>query len=360
MSGVILVVDDNLPNRLVAEGHLVAAGYDVLLAESGAEALRVFQESSVDLVLLDVMMPGMDGFETCSELRQLPGGLETPILFLTALNDLDSHERALEIGADDYLTKPVQRVELLLRVRSLVRIKRLLVELRSHRDALLIARARRRQLSRMIVHDLKSPLQGVVGYAELLASQQGLGEKAERYVSQICRAGERMHEMVLKVLQVEQDDEVTLTPNRERVEIEPWLAEVTRPAAERLEREGHSLLTSCPPGLVVEADPDLLQRVLDNLLENGLSYAPGPLEVVAEASADEVRLTVCDRGPGVPEASRVRLFEPHFRLEGSEGQTNQGLGLAFCRMALEAHGGQVWVEPNEPRGCRFCLSLPRG
>jgi DNA-binding response OmpR family regulator len=118
----VLIIDDNLQNREVAEGHLVAAGYSAIQAESGEQGLIVIEEQRPDLVLLDVLMPGMDGFETCRQIRMLPVVGDTPVLFLTALGDLGTHKQALDSGADDFLTKPINRTELLIRVRSLLRI----------------------------------------------------------------------------------------------------------------------------------------------------------------------------------------------------------------------------------------------
>jgi len=126
-AATVLVVDDNQQNREVAEGHLVGAGYRVLQAEGGAEALSLLASRRPDLVMLDVLMPGMDGYETCRRIRALPEVGDTPVLFLTALGDLETHRAAMESGADDFLTKPLNRTELLIRVRSLLRIKQLFV-----------------------------------------------------------------------------------------------------------------------------------------------------------------------------------------------------------------------------------------
>ena len=126
------MVDDNLQNREVAEGHLVGAGYEVVQAEGGAEALAVLGARRPDLVLLDVLMPGMDGYETCRRSARCPRSAACRFFFLTALGDLETHKAALESGADDFLTKPLNRTELLIRVRSLLRIKRLSDELRAN------------------------------------------------------------------------------------------------------------------------------------------------------------------------------------------------------------------------------------
>ena len=132
----VLVVDDNLQNREVAEGHLVGAGYEAIQAESGARGAGADRAQRPDLVLLDVLMPGMDGFETCRRIRALPVVGDTPILFLTALGDLGTHKAALDSGADDFLTKPINRTELLIRVRSLLRIKQLSDELKRNYDVI--------------------------------------------------------------------------------------------------------------------------------------------------------------------------------------------------------------------------------
>ena len=132
----VLIIDDNLQNREVAEGHLVGAGYQAIQAEGGEQGLALLEEERPDLVLLDVLMPGMDGFETCRQIRMLPVVGDTPVLFLTALGDLGTHKQALDSGADDFLTKPINRTELLIRVRSLLRIKQIVrraeAELRRH------------------------------------------------------------------------------------------------------------------------------------------------------------------------------------------------------------------------------------
>ena len=122
-------MDDNLQNRLVVEGHLVAAGYQVIQAENGKEAVEIFASHPADLVLLDVVMPVMDGFEACRRIRAMDRGRDVPILFVTAHSDLQTHEKAIESGADDFLSKPIQCVELLLRTKSLLRIRRLKDEL---------------------------------------------------------------------------------------------------------------------------------------------------------------------------------------------------------------------------------------
>ncbi len=216
--GNILVVDDNLQNRELAAGHLVSSGYTATLAENGEEGLRLFHQRPADLVLLDVMMPGMDGFETCARLRRLPGGSDISVVFLTALTDLGSHQRAMNSGADDFLTKPINRTELLLRVRSLLWIKRLKDELRdgydlirSQRDALLSAQRQREELAQLVVHDLKNPLTSIIGNGYWLAETCTDSEQA-RASSQIVQAASAMHRMVMNLLDISRSEDGAMVP----------------------------------------------------------------------------------------------------------------------------------------------------
>jgi signal transduction histidine kinase len=393
--GTILVVDDNEENRLVAEGHLVSAGYEVVMAPGGEEALRLFASRAPDLVLLDIMMPGMDGFETCRRLRELPGGRDTPIVYLTALADLDTHARAQGTAADDFLTKPIRRVELLIRVRSLVRLKRLQVELertnepamvcwhalehckrlqvelertnelvRAQRDALARAQEQKRRLTAMIVHDLKNPLAAMMGNGSfLLDAEIGTDERAA--VADIVASADAMHRMVLDVLDVDRSEDGALVVRRETVRVRDLLEACAQAARRRELGAGHDVAVVVAPGAgALEADPDLLRRVLDNLLDNCAKYPPKgtTIQLAAEPEGDgAIVLRVADHGPGIPQDQREAVFEPYARLErdrNAHARTSRGLGLAFCKLAAAAHGGTIWVQDNVPQGTVFCLRMP--
>src|SRR6187431_37198 len=171
----ILVVDDNEQNRMLVEATLEAEGHQIILAANGEEALRAFEQSDPDCVLLDVRMPGLDGFAVCARIRALPGGKEVPIIFLTALRDIDTFDRALLAGADDYLTKPIRPTELVVRVQTALKLRRLGADLRDHYD---LIRRQRDDLTRLglqkellmafVIHDLKNPIGSIDLFAQSL------------------------------------------------------------------------------------------------------------------------------------------------------------------------------------------------
>jgi signal transduction histidine kinase len=373
----VLVVDDNLQNREVAEGHLVGAGYDVLQAEGGAQALTSLQERRPDLVLLDVLMPGMDGFETCRRIRALPEVGETPVLFLTALGDLETHKAALDSGADDFLTKPLNRTELLIRVRSLLRIKQLSDELRrnyevirTQRNALLEAHQQKEELTTLIVHDLKNPLSSILSNVQyVLGRGVAIGEERDA-LEDVTRASQAMVRLVMNLLDVSRSEDGALVPQVTEFDLPALLAEVCSEMGRRIEDKEQRLSLEVAAGIApLRGDRDLIRRLVENLIDNAYKYGPRRATISIDllaATMDDgaepaVEIRVRDEGEGIPTAYRQLIFEKYGRFErsgGHEARTSHGLGLVFCRRAVDVHGGAIWIDDGPGRGGCFCVRLP--
>lgn len=375
----ILIVDDNLQNREVAEGHLVAAGYAAVQADSGARALALFEEHHPDLVLLDVLMPLMDGFETCRRLRALPGGAATPILFLTALGDLGTHRSALDSGADDFLSKPINRTELLIRIRSLLRIRRLSDELRanydvirSQRDALLEAHRQKEELTALIIHDLKNPLTSILSNAQFVARSAGMTAPERESQIDVLRSSQAMLRMVMNLLDVSRSDDGALVAHMADFDVPALLDEIASEMGHRLADKNQRLAVAISDQVGrVYADRDLVRRIIENLIDNAHKYGPASSAIAITITAgldarrpeapDVVEVRVSDEGRGIPDEYRDRIFEKYVRIDdgsGGERRASHGLGLLFCRRAVDVHQGRIWVEDHHPRGACFCFRLP--
>jgi two-component system sensor histidine kinase/response regulator len=375
----VLVVDDNFQNREVAEGHLVGAGYQAVQAESGEHALSLLSNGQPrpDLILLDVLMPGLDGFETCRRIRALPGGGNLPVLFLTALGDLGTHKAALDSGADDFLTKPINRTELLIRVRSLLRIKALSDEQTRHlgvisqqRDALVEAQLQKEELTALIVHDLKNPLSSILSNVQYALSQDSLGSEERDSLRDVLRASQSMVRMVMNLLDISRSEDGALVPHMSEFDLTALLGEVASEMERRIEDKDQKLALAVAPDVrAMRADRDLVRRILENLIDNAYKYGPRRATIRVEATLlpagaggapDTVELRVRDEGEGIPVAFRQKIFEKYARVEGRsahEVRNSHGLGLVFCRRAVEVHGGEIWVEENAARGSCFCVRL---
>lgn len=365
----VLVVDDNDANRALAKNTLEDEGYTVLLAHSGASGIAMFSAERPHCVLLDVRMADLDGFAVCEQIRQLPDGAHTPILFLTALRDVDTFDRALRAGADDFISKPVRPTELLVRVQSALKLSQASATVREQyqvlkeqRDALLRLQLQKERLMAFVVHDLKNPVNTIDLHAQLLSTAPNASIVRESGL-QIQGEARRLMRMILDMLDLSKADEGRLAPQKVDLDLERLVLEVAGEltlAARKRTVEIVCATTSVRARL----DPDLIRRMLTNLLENAIRFSPkgSVVRVVLQtADAQVLELRVVDAGVGIPASLQERVFDPFVQLESNDPFVGQGrgLGLSFCKVAIEAHGGTIWVEDNAP-GAAFCVRIPHG
>ncbi len=336
--------------------------YTVETAEGGEEALALLPSFQPELVLLDIQMPGMDGLEVCRRIRELPNGELLPIIFLTGDERPEMHAQALRVKGDDFLRKPVMPAELITRIRSLMRLKRLQAEIRAERDSLLDLQKQREQLFHFIVHDLKNPLSAIQVGLELLDDGDQAPDSSRPHLHRLRETAQAMGRMIQDILDIGRAEQVGLELRRMQVPLDIWIPRLIREVEAQAQSRGHGLAWECPTGLAVDADPEFLRRVLMNLVDNALKYSPSGSQTRIEARPVEggVRLAVRDQGEGIPESMRKQIFGKFVRLEegGPNARSGSGLGLAFCQLVAEAHGGRIWVEDNPPRGSAFVMEIP--
>lgn len=365
----VLVIDDNAENRALAFATLDDEGYVALLAASGEEGIRAFETDAPDCVLLDVRMPGMDGFAVLAAIRALPRGPETPILFLTALRDIDTFDRALAAGADDFLTKPVLPAELTVRVQSALKLRRMSDELREQvelvrhqRDALMRLQLQTERLTAFVVHDLKNPVGTMDLHAQLLLRDRDLSSRARESVQKIRDEARGLLRLVLNLLDISRSQDGQLRPKRAPIDLVEFAAEILE-AHELKAREAEVSLRHAIDATHVNADADLLRRVIENLVENAIRHAPTGSEVVLsmrDVAAGGVEIRVVDHGVGIAPEMREKVFDRFVQLDHGErvvDRTSRGLGLTFCKLAVEAHGGTITID-NTDRGTAFRITLP--
>jgi two-component system sensor histidine kinase/response regulator len=366
----VLVVDDNAENRALAHATLDDEGYAVVLASSGEEALLAFEREPFDCILLDVRMPGMDGFEVCSRIRALPAGAHVPIVFLTALRDVDTFDRALRAGGDDFLTKPVRPTELVVRVQGALRLGKLSVELREsyevmrhQRDDVMRLQLQKERLIAFVVHDLKNPVNSMDLHAQVLLRDRALSAQAHDSAQHIRDSARSLLRMILNLLDISRGEAGQLAPRKQALDFAALAREVVDAIAVRARAGSVRIeLKVDVPQLV--ADVDMLRRVLENLLDNALRHAPpdSAITLRAQAAPQAVEIQVCDAGTGVPPELREKIFERFLQADTGERlitRTGRGLGQAFCKLAVEAHGGTIRVDAGEMGGAVFRVLLPQ-
>jgi two-component system, sensor histidine kinase and response regulator len=362
-SGRVLIVDDNAENRALAQAALEDEGYILDMATSGEQALALFEAQPPDCVLLDIRMPGMDGITACRRMRELPDGKDIPILFLTAQRDVDTFDRAQDAGGDDYITKPVRPTELVTRVANAVKQRRMVAErgelyaqLRRQRDDLMRLQLHKEQLSAFVVHDLKNPVNTIELHAQRVLRDPNASERSRDAALKISDESRALLRMIMNLLDLSKADEGRLQPRRERLAAATLVQEIVTTMQVRAQSAQVTLQADVLHGAEVTADEDLIRRVLENLIDNALRHAPEDSAVMISVAAADggARLRVADQGAGIAADQRDRVFD---RFVSQGGHTNRGLGLSFCKLAVEAHGGRIWIEDAAP-GAAFCLWLP--
>jgi two-component system sensor histidine kinase/response regulator len=361
--GRVLVVDDMAVNVRLLTGILKLAGYDVLTAGSGREALDHLQTSPVDVVLLDVMMPEMDGFEVCRRIKAQ--NLFLPVVMVTALQETGDRVTALEAGADDFLTKPVDEIEVLARVKSLVRLKRQREELdRAYRE-LRRVETMRDDLTYMIVHDLRTPLTSLLSGLQSLELLGELTPDQLEVVWMSVSGGQTLLSIINDLLDIGKMESGTMELHRQDVVPATLIDEAAAQVAGLLPNKRLTLTKDVPETLpLLRIDRDKLSRTLVNLLGNAIKFTPPDGRITLAARHDPAQsavvFSVSDTGEGIPKEAFGRIFEKFGQAETRKAgrKMSTGLGLTFCKMTVEAHGGRIWVESEPEKGSTFSFSLP--
>lgn len=363
----ILVVDDDRLNIRILGGILKSEGYVLAEAATGERALEVYAEFKPHLVLLDVMMPGIDGFETCRRLKKAHGDDCAPVIFITAKNLSDDVVEGLNAGGADYLPKPFKAKEVLARIRShlhnqlLAENQKLLVEQLNKADA-----AKTRFLG-MAAHDLRNPLSSIRGLAEFLrdGTVGPLTPDQLDLVETIHSASQSMLTLVNELLDV-----ATIESGELKIKPEPHnLSDIITKSVyltniEAAKKQTHVDFDPPRPTLTTNIDAAKIQQVVENLLSNAVKYSPPGSIITVEVQEDLAQHTcgfsVKDQGPGIPDSERHKLFKDFGRLSAqpTAGEKSTGLGLAICRKIVEAHQGSIVAENLPAGGCEFRVTLP--
>lgn len=365
----VLIVDDSDQVRTLLKRVLEDEGHYVVVASNGVEALSAISEMRPDLVLLDVMMPVMDGLSTLRRLRSEPDTAELPIIMVTALDTVDQVVRGLELGANDYLTKPIQIEVLMARVRTQLKIKRLqdqrVEAIRSLREM----DALKDKFLQIAAHDLRNPLANITLGLEWLGaldvSGTGQDEKYAEVMTMMRMSTGMMKSIVNDYLALQ-----ALRSGSVRLQLAPTdINEVVRETVEQyqpyIERKRVNLdfdleadLPSC------QADPRHVAQIVSNLVSNAVKFSPEESEVRirTRARSNLVRIEVQDTGPGILEEEMPMLFKEFARLSNSPtaGEHSSGVGLAIVKHLVELHGGRVGAESRRGEGSTFWFELPCG
>lgn len=371
----ILIVDDEERNLRLMKAVLMPLGCRIICADNGQEALRKAAAARPDLILLDVMMPDMDGLEVCRRIKEDADLAPILVVMVTALSQKTDRINAMNVGADDFLSKLVDHTELLIRVKSMLRIKsyqdRLVVshqEISEQNEKLKKLEKAKEDLMHMIVHDLSNPLTNITwGLDLLMMGQDRLPGEQVKLLEELVSSSRDLNDMVANILDVYELENERLEPSKEPSNPLSLIREVI-PLFKRKAEEKELSFTFCHPEVVptLLLDPMLIKRVVANLLNNAIRHTPRggdvALEIHGEPWEDEICFSVADHGKGLAPEFHERVFEKFEQLaiqKKSGRHGGYGMGLSFCKIAVEAHKGRIWVQSEgAEKGCTFFFTLP--
>lgn len=362
----IMIVDDSPAFCLFAERLLRNQNYQIVLCNSSEEALKTIDRlADISLILVDYILPDMDGSKLIPRIRQLPHGSDLPIIAVSAFNEKNIAAHMIKAGASDFLFKPINHEELLMRIRnSLKLVDQIALSDRARKEAEAANQAKSMLISR-ISHELRTPLNAILGFSQLLKGDGDLSSEQSEALHEINHASHHLLHLINEVLDLSQIETGKVKLHLGRVSLSRLVRETVGLFSVLADQKKIRLMFPDPLDLTddeVFTDPQRLKQILINLISNGIKYnrPDGLLLVSVEASDHQVVVKVKDTGLGMPADQLENLFQPFTRLhERSHDIEGSGLGLAICRNLADLLNAELRVSSTEGIGSTFSLKLPR-
>ena len=361
----ILIVDDVMSNVLLLKVLLTNEKFAIATASNGRQALEQVEKENPDLVLLDVMMPDMSGFEVAQHLKSNPNTADIPIIFLTALNSTADIVKGFQVGANDFISKPFNKEELIIRVThqiSLVAAKRLIL---SKTEELQRTIAGRDKLYSVIAHDLRSPMGSIKMVLNMLIlnlPSEKIGAEMYELLTMANQTTEDVFSLLDNLLKwtKSQIGELNVVyQDVDLVEVTDGVIEIFSMVASLKKIRIHEMK---PEKMMVNADIDMLKTVVRNLLSNAIKFSKENSEVLVKMEEVDgmAVVSVQDYGCGISEEGQKKLLhtDTHFSTFGTNNEEGSGLGLLLCKDFVVKNGGKLWFTSKEGEGSIFSFSIP--
>lgn len=359
---VILVVDDQ-PNNLKVISSVLGDSYSLSFANNGPNALKILENLQPDLILLDVMMPGMDGYEVCQRIKSTEKTKELPVIFLTAKNDIEDILKAFRAGAVDYITKPFNIMELKVRVGNHLSLKHTREQLKNANDKLLQVIHEKDKFFTIIAHDLRNPFIGISSLSQIMVEQLGSLQldEMEEYAREIHHASTNAFNLLKNLLSWAKSQTGRMDFVPQHLDVQELITETISFIQEAAILKSIEIESQIAEGLSVFADKEMVATVMRNLVSNAVKFtrAGGKVLIRCERLDQHIRISVVDNGIGMTS----KMVEEIFRIDvsngrkGTNGEPSSGIGLLLCKEFTERNGGTITVESQPDQGSTFNITL---
>lgn len=360
----LLIIDDKPENISVLFHFLINHGFKILIAENGEDGLVNAEEEKPDLILLDVMMPNIDGFETCMRLKQNPKTQNIPVIFMTALSDTLEKVKAFELGAVDYVTKPFQQEEVLARIKTHLTLRKLQKELEAKNENLVELNQEKNEFLDIVAHDLRNPLSAIYSAADFIQNQKtDHGSKINEMAGYILEASKQTLNLIENFLNIKAIESGKTEVLPELVDITmilQWMVNNYTIIAKKKNITVH--FQSEKKQYFAWVNQSRVTQVLENLISNAIKYSPHGKQVNIRLSEQQccIRCEVQDQGAGLSESDKKQLFGKFARLSArpTGEESSIGLGLFIVKKLVEMMNGKIWCESELGQGSTFIVEFP--
>jgi signal transduction histidine kinase len=382
----ILIVDDNTLNVQLISTLLRSKGYKPVVANSGANALKYLEQKLPDLILLDIMMPEMDGFEVCQIIKSQDRFSDIPLIFLTAKNEVADVVKGFSLGAVDFISKPFRSEEVLIRIQNHLALKQAQFKLEEQNRTLQslnkkiessnqqLAKqasdlkelnAQKNRFFSILAHDLRNPFSGFIGMTNLLRhSWKTMQEdELEDFIVTLDDTADKVNKLLENLLKWSQVQLDSLVFEKSCFNLKNLVDDVIALKKTNADKKKLNLINKIDPKVQLFADEQMTQMVVRNLISNAIKFTPkeGLIKIEAvNTKKDMLQVAVCDNGIGMSADTQKKLFNISEKVSrpGTEGEESTGLGLILCKALIEKQGGKLWVESEEGSGSVFYFTLP--
>ncbi|MFO8085406.1 MAG: hybrid sensor histidine kinase/response regulator [Desulfobacterales bacterium] len=360
----VIVIDDNTNNLHVLAGILRNKGLKVATVRNGFKALKFIRHKKPDLILLDIMMPEMDGYEVCKRLKADPDTVDIPIIFITALNDMEDKIKGFEHGCVDYIAKPFRREEVFARVIVHLNLRQAQEELKIANKRLQIANSTKDKLFSIIAHDLRGPISSLSGMLEMVTTNPDILYDINRLdvFNEMKSSAQNVYHLLENLLSWTINQQGNLDCHPKKFHLKPLLKNIINLFSSAARQKNISIHSTVSDNIMVFADTDMIMTVLRNLISNSLKFTDdsGQITISAKLDAVFVEIAVNDTGIGISENHLHKLFfsEEMFSTYGTRNEKGSGLGLLLCKEFIEKNGGSLKIESRLEQGSRFIFTLP--
>ena len=361
----VLVVDDNSKNIQIIALILSSLKYKIIIATSGSSAIDLVERVRPDLILLDVMMPGMDGFETCKVIKSKPKNENIPIIFLTALSDKVNLVKGFETGGVDYITKPFNKEELTSRIKTHLELKFTRDELQKTTDHLMELNSIKDKMFSVIGHDLRSPIGSIKMTLDFLKGDLGKQYAIEDFretVEVLAQTTDEVFGLLENLLGWAKAQSGNLTVLPEEVKLNELVNSIYLLHKGSIRHKGIHFEKFTDDKAIAFADLNMLKTVLRNLVSNAIKFTPkgGTISVTTNKTDEFTRITVSDNGVGISAENMTKLFDDkqHLTTYGTNNESGSGIGLILCNNLVQENNGRLLVESEVGKGSSFTIELP--